>query len=735
MASSDEFKQQFKSGNFVEALKIALSEATELKVTTWIAPATPEHPQQAQQSTPGYRLQTRMNLLDGEVRNEVGRAFVEDGPYADSGLWQFHINQVESGQRAIHGNLQGLRELFSTLAHNAAIESLAFDSSPIDSLLEPSDAEQQTSEDRFFQELEANRHQASQLSLEMASSQPSTSQPPTVPAVPPLQSPLSDQLDQPPLSSSDLELNLLPDAMVTPTSDVSVELTTDPALGATSVSAEPSPATGDRVTQDLIQPVEESGVEDYSYYPSPPDIPPTYVPGDYEPWRPTETDLPYPWASSDPNVVDSQSELTQAAGTEQTALLHDSHLQEAPEQPSNVVSPVMPVYTPTNHPSGLPDSGLGDAENAEAVTPDLSLGSYGYDFNDYDATEPIPERRSSSLSADTPNLRLLVLAMLAKLRQGQKPTPQELADLKAASLGLLSSITQGRTVGESLAAGAAIVALAALLLWGADRVGIRLPFFNSDDNNSDKSQVITPSDSPTAPTASIAPTASPNTDPSAVSTASPNVSPSPTSITGLTTTTSPKPDFADVPKQHWAYPFIAAMAERQFVTGNKQGELLPDKRITRAEFAALISKPLEQPARRKSITYRDLKQNYWATRVIDEVTRTGFMDGYPKQQFRPENPMIRLEVIVALSAGLGLEPTVDPAKTLKVYKDYAKIPKWAVRAVAAATEAGLVVNYPDPAMLNPQRPATRAEAIAIMHQALVKVNKIQPVQSKYIVKK
>ncbi|MCS6815392.1 MAG: S-layer homology domain-containing protein, partial [Cyanobacteria bacterium] len=729
-----EFKQQFKSGNFVEALKIALSEATELKVTTWVAPATPEHPQQAQQPTPGYRLQTRMNLLDGEVNNEIGRAFVEDGPYADSGLWQFHINQVESGQRAIQGNLQGLRELFSTLAHNAAIESLAFDSSPISSLLEPDPTEQQTSEDRLFQQLEASRHQPLQPPLAVASPQSLASQLPTVPAGPPLQSPPSNQPEQSPLPSSDLELNLLPDAMVTSPSDIGMELAVNPALGATPVSAEPSSATVDHVTQDLIQPVEASNVEDYSYYPSPPDIPPSYVPGNYEPWQPADADLPYPDSLSDLSFVDSQPELTQGSRSDQTALPHGSYSQGGQEQPTGVMSPAVPAYVPTDYPSGLPDSGLGDAGNADLATPDLNLGSYGYDPNAYEAMESMPEH-PSSLSADTPNLRLLLLAMVAKLRQGQKPTPQEWADLKAASLGLLSNVTQGRTVGESLAAGAAIVAAGALLLWGADRMGIRVPFFSSNDNNGDPSQVITPSVPPTEPATSTVPTASPDANPAATSTASPRISPSPTSITGLTTTASPKVSFADVPKQHWAYPFITAMAERKFVTGNKQGEFLPDKRITRAEFAALISKPLEQPVRRKSITYRDLKQNYWATKVIDEVTRTGFMDGYPKQQFRPERPMIRLEVIVALARGLGLEPTVDPAKTLKVYKDYTKIPKWAVRSLAAATEAGLVVNYPDPAVLNPQRPATRAEAVAIMYQALVKVNRVQPMQSKYIVNK
>ncbi|WP_348235283.1 S-layer homology domain-containing protein [Leptolyngbya sp. PL-A2] len=60
------------------------------------------------------------------------------------------------------------------------------------------------------------------------------------------------------------------------------------------------------------------------------------------------------------------------------------------------------------------------------------------------------------------------------------------------------------------------------------------------------------------------------------------------------------------------------------------------------------------------------------------------------------------------------------------YADAQKIPIYAVDPIATATQAGLVVNYPDRQLLNPGRPATRAEIAAFIHQALVHQGRLAP---------
>jgi hypothetical protein len=72
------------------------------------------------------------------------------------------------------------------------------------------------------------------------------------------------------------------------------------------------------------------------------------------------------------------------------------------------------------------------------------------------------------------------------------------------------------------------------------------------------------------------------------------------------------------------------------------------------------------------------------------------------------------------------------------YMDANQVPQQAMGDVAAATQAGIVVNYPEPNVLNPNEPITRGEIAALIHQALVYQNRLSPLSddeavSNYIV--
>ncbi len=75
---------------------------------------------------------------------------------------------------------------------------------------------------------------------------------------------------------------------------------------------------------------------------------------------------------------------------------------------------------------------------------------------------------------------------------------------------------------------------------------------------------------------------------------------------------------------------------------------------------------------------------------------------------------------MALASGLNLEIPSNPDENLSIYENKEAIPDWAKEKIAAATIAGLVVNYPDVKTLNPNQSATRAEVTAMFYQALVK---------------
>ena len=205
------------------------------------------------------------------------------------------------------------------------------------------------------------------------------------------------------------------------------------------------------------------------------------------------------------------------------------------------------------------------------------------------------------------------------------------------------------------------------------------------------------------------------------------------------TIASPKPTpvesvrFSDLPRNFWAYPYIEALTERGIFSGFPDGTFRPNALMTRAEFASNLKQAFEQKPTLVSPGFKDIPDDFWAAPAIKETTRTGFLRGYPDDLFRPAREIPRVQVLVALASGLELTPSTDPDKILQVYQDANQIPEYAKEQVAAATEAGLVVNYPNPQQLKPNEPATRAEVAAWMYQALVEAGKAPKITSEYTV--
>ena len=187
--------------------------------------------------------------------------------------------------------------------------------------------------------------------------------------------------------------------------------------------------------------------------------------------------------------------------------------------------------------------------------------------------------------------------------------------------------------------------------------------------------------------------------------------------------------FADV-QSHWAKEFIHPLADLDLVSGFSDGTFQPDSYLTRAQYAALLAKAFDPPPIRPSTQFIDLDPNFWATDAIQQAYRAGFISGFPDQTFHPEQNLRRIHLIVSLASGLSL-PGADES-LLAIYADANEIPAYAKNAVAAASQGKIIVNYPDANKLDSLREATRAEATAMVYQALVYKGQITGVNSPYI---
>ncbi|MEB3826760.1 glycoside hydrolase family 10 protein [Phormidium sp. CCY1219] len=191
--------------------------------------------------------------------------------------------------------------------------------------------------------------------------------------------------------------------------------------------------------------------------------------------------------------------------------------------------------------------------------------------------------------------------------------------------------------------------------------------------------------------------------------------------------------FTDI-QGHWAQACIEELAQQQILRGYPDGTFRPDAPLTRTEFAVLVSRAFPNAkGERMAIDFVDVPGSYWAAAGIRKAYETGFLSGYPGQMFKPKDKILRVEVLVALATGLKFSPVNAVNVTLnRTFADAPEIPQYAHRAIAAATETSLVVNYPEVRRLKPNQWATRAEVAAILCQAITGSDRTSPVPSEYV---
>jgi hypothetical protein len=184
---------------------------------------------------------------------------------------------------------------------------------------------------------------------------------------------------------------------------------------------------------------------------------------------------------------------------------------------------------------------------------------------------------------------------------------------------------------------------------------------------------------------------------------------------------------------HWAAPFVEGLVDAKAVAGFGDGTFKPNQSVTRAEFAAFIVASFpEQPERQAAVRFTDVAPDFWGYPALSQAQKMGFLSGFPDGTMRPNDPITRIQAIVAVVNGLGL--TGGRVDDIGIYRDRAQVPSYAVDALATATQQRLVVNYPDPLVLRPLESITRGEVSALIYQGRVATGTSAAIASPYIVR-
>ncbi|MCL2838530.1 MAG: S-layer homology domain-containing protein [Oscillospiraceae bacterium] len=116
--------------------------------------------------------------------------------------------------------------------------------------------------------------------------------------------------------------------------------------------------------------------------------------------------------------------------------------------------------------------------------------------------------------------------------------------------------------------------------------------------------------------------------------------------------------FSDVTPIAWYYNQIGFMERFGIINGYQDGTFRADQPITRAEFAVIASR-FERMTDGSTIDFSDVPSDHWANRYIAFVAGSGWMEGYPNSTFRPDNNIIRAEVVTVVNRMLNRSADVN----------------------------------------------------------------------------
>lgn len=116
-----------------------------------------------------------------------------------------------------------------------------------------------------------------------------------------------------------------------------------------------------------------------------------------------------------------------------------------------------------------------------------------------------------------------------------------------------------------------------------------------------------------------------------------------------------KDGFTDVKPDQWYAEAVYALAAAGILNGYEDRSFRPQESITRAEFAAVVTRAAALTIGDQDI-FRDVPASHWAHGAIAAVAQKEWITGYPDGTFGPEKQITRAEAVKILNAMLSRNP-------------------------------------------------------------------------------
>ncbi|MGE5701090.1 MAG: S-layer homology domain-containing protein, partial [Clostridia bacterium] len=150
-----------------------------------------------------------------------------------------------------------------------------------------------------------------------------------------------------------------------------------------------------------------------------------------------------------------------------------------------------------------------------------------------------------------------------------------------------------------------------------------------------------------------------------------------------------------------------------YMTGYPDRTFQPNRVMTRAEIAAVLSHMLQEAGQQQAAdgtaVFQDVQANHWAAQAIQQVYSAGLMNGDGNGLFHPNAKVTRAEMATIFVKFKKLSTSGNNLQFADTQGH------WAAASIAAAVEQGMMKGYAD-GSFRPNQGLTRAEAATLFNR-------------------
>lgn len=171
---------------------------------------------------------------------------------------------------------------------------------------------------------------------------------------------------------------------------------------------------------------------------------------------------------------------------------------------------------------------------------------------------------------------------------------------------------------------------------------------------------------------------------------------------------------------HWARKEVHSLASKLVTSGKTNERFEPEQKLTRAEFAVLLTRLMQLPVKEYEGMFKDVPaKKEWAAAQIEAASRAGIVFGKKDGHFDPDANITREQMAAMIIRAIEYQQPelLSSIQSNQSFTDEKRINDYAKEAVKQAAELGIIFGRSN-GKFDPKNETTRAESAVMLYRML-----------------